>query len=67
MPNRYAITNPNTATVTVPTMQRVGDFLFSFRNSPDFSAYRITDSENGKTYAVKNDDLINAIEIFELK
>lgn len=66
MKNRYEVTHHATATVTFPTMQSAGDFLFSFRNSPDFESYRVTDELTHKIYGVKNDETIDAIEIFEM-
>lgn len=65
--NRYTITHPKTPTVTVPTLQRTGDFLFAFRNSPDFEQYRVTDSRTGRVFAPKNCDGLNGIEFSEVK
>lgn len=64
--NRYRISNPNTATVNVATAQRAADYLFSFRNSPDFDQYRVLDIESGKIYKAQNSDSFNAIELFEV-
>lgn len=60
---RYHIVHPNTATATMPTMQRAADYLFNFRNSPDFTDYRVTDTDSGLVYAAKNSDAFDAIEL----
>lgn len=63
--NRYRISHPRTVTVTVPTAQRAADYLFNFRNSPDFEQYRVLDIESGKIYQPKNSTSLNAIELTE--
>lgn len=59
--NRYRIENPNTATVHVPSMQRAGDILFNFKNSPDFSFYRVIDAVDGLRYRAHYDPGLNAV------
>ena len=63
--SRYRISHPRTATVCVPTAQRAADYLFAYRNSPDFNDYRVLDIESGKIYQPKNSDSHNAIELEE--
>lgn len=62
---RYSLIHPNTVTVNFATLQRVGDYLFNFRNSPDFGEYEIKDKETGNNYAVKNCDSVNGIEFLQ--
>lgn len=61
---RYSLSHTHTAAVNFETMQRVADYLFMFRNSPDFQEYKVLDTVLGKMYSVKNSDSLNAIEIY---
>lgn len=59
---RYSLKHPKTVTVNFETFQRVGDYLFNFRNLPDFEGYEIEDKETGNIYTVKNCGSVNGIE-----
>lgn len=61
---RYSLSHPHTVTVNFETIQGVANYLFMFRNSPDFQEYKVLDTVLGKMYSVKNSDSLNAIEIY---
>lgn len=61
--NRYAIEHPHTATVTLADLQRVADYLFSFRNSPDFYRYIVRDRLEGHIYSVNAGETISSVEL----
>jgi hypothetical protein len=61
--NRYAIEHPRTATITVADIQRAADYLFSFRNSPDFEIYVVRDLRDGHVYSVKAGETCCGIEM----
>lgn len=60
---RYRLQHPNTAAVRFPSMQAAADFLFNFRNLPDFEKYTILDTEQGHVYSVSLAETCNGIEI----
>lgn len=59
--NRYRITHPNTAAVWVSDMQRAGDYLHAFKNSPDFNEYRIQEPGIGREYRPEYCSVLNAV------
>lgn len=61
--DRYCLYHPATVTVRFPNMQAVADFLFNFRNSPDFESYTIFDMKDGHVYSVSRTETCGGIEI----
>lgn len=59
---RYTLTHPKTVSVNFDTLQSATDFLFNFRNSPDFEAYTLMDNLKNIEHKYKNCDTLNAIE-----
>lgn len=59
---RYSVTHPKTCTVNFDNMQKVGEFLFNFKNSTDFSEYRIIDNRDSVEYCVKCLNDLNGIQ-----
>ena len=60
---RYRLLHPSTVAVRFPNMQATADFLFNFRNLPDFEKYTILDTEHGHVYSVSLTETCNGIEI----
>lgn len=63
MKNRYHITHPETVTLSVANMQRAGDYLFNFKNSPDLNNYVIHDIDDDVLYSVEYNSTLGTIEI----
>ena len=63
---RYSLKHPKTVTVNFETFQRVGDYLFNFRNLPDFEQYTICDNESQIVYKVTNEAIINGLEFTQI-
>lgn len=63
---RYSLKHPKTITVNFETFQSVGDYLFNFRNLPDFEEYTIHDNETGIICKVENGSHINGLEFTQI-
>lgn len=63
---RYSLKHPKTVTVNFETFQCVGDYLFNFRNLPDFDEYTIRDNETGIVSKVKNSPYLNGLEFTQI-
>lgn len=59
---RYKLTHPHTTTVRFPDFQSAANFIFNFRNSPDFADYILYDMQSENFYTVKNMDSGMGIE-----
>ena len=60
---RYQLLHPSTVAVRFPSMQATADFLFNFRNLPDFEKYTIHDADDGHIYSVSRTETCGGIEI----
>lgn len=63
---RYSLKHPKTVTVDFETFQYVGDYLFNFRNLPDFDQYAIHDNELQIVYKVANGASVNGLEFTQI-